>query len=294
MSISDDDRLERILELERRVQRLSLRNAHLESLPRPGSQRQGNAPASGGSDKSGVGSADVLRQEVTRVRTELQSGLKALESRIYSQLEALLGLYRELDGAPALPPLRGWAMSPDAARVLARLVRSRPNATILELGSGASTILLGRLARSQPATRVISYDHDELWYATTRELLLGEGLQDVVDLRFAPLTDFALEDETYPWYSIDAENLPPLDIVIVDGPPGSLRPDSRYPALPLLSKGCAPQALFVVDDLIREDERRVVRRWLQREDTDLTLWDMTPEKGLAVVQIGVDDDRSGL
>lgn len=287
MSDTDWDRVEFLLEgLHKRIDRLE-RTSQLLVETFQVTMEDRYVPRESSDVRSSSLRLDKISKEIARVRSEVQAGLKGLESKLYGQLEALLGLYRELDGAPALPPLRGWAMSPDAARILARLVRSRPTATILELGSGASTILLGHLARGHPASRVISYDHDELWYATTRELLVQEGLDDLVDLRFAPLTDIELENDNYPWYSIDTEDLPPLDIVIVDGPPGWLRPDSRYPALPLLGVACAPQALFVVDDLIREDEKRVVRRWLQRGDTDLTLWDMTPEKGLAIVQIGV-------
>ena len=53
-----------------------------------------------------------------------------------------------------------------------------------------------------------------------------------------------------------------IDLLVVDGPPGLLRPQARYPALPVLRERLSPGASILLDDTHRADEREIVRRWL--------------------------------
>ena len=63
--------------------------------------------------------------------------------------------------------------------------------------------------------------------------------------------------------SSSISDLTDIDLLIVDGPPGSTGTRARFPAYPLLSERLAPSALILVDDLQRSDERAVVDAWLE-------------------------------
>ena len=62
----------------------------------------------------------------------------------FRQLEALVSLHEMLDLKAALPPTRGWAASPDLLLTLTSLVRKYKPKLVVELVSGASTIVLSR------------------------------------------------------------------------------------------------------------------------------------------------------
>ncbi len=99
-------------------------------------------------------------------------------------------------------PLSGWLRLP-AARVRARLGRvperpwivpaavgwlgrrMRADWNVLELGSGRSTVWLGRRAG-----RVVTLEDNEYWLARARELVAEAGL-DHVEIRRLPVTQFA-------------------------------------------------------------------------------------------------------
>jgi hypothetical protein len=53
-----------------------------------------------------------------------------------------------------------------------------------------------------------------------------------------------------------------IDLLLVDGPPGSLGEMARYPALHALENQLAPNAVVILDDAGRPDEQGIVRRWI--------------------------------
>jgi predicted O-methyltransferase YrrM len=81
-------------------------------------------------------------------------------------------------------PERPWIV-PAAVGWLRR--RIRRDWTVLELGSGRSTVWLGRRAR-----RVVSFEDNELWLERTREQLGRAGLNNV-ELRRLPVERFIAE-----------------------------------------------------------------------------------------------------
>ena len=57
----------------------------------------------------------------------------------------------------------GWALTPDAAVVLAREIALNRPRTIVELGSGVSTVLIGRMLKQAGEGQLFSLDHDASW-----------------------------------------------------------------------------------------------------------------------------------
>jgi len=192
--------------------------------------------------------------------------IHAAERRSYSQVEALAWLRDELDLRSPLPPLRGAAASPDLLLELLRIIDRNTPGLILELGSGASTVVMAARCKSLGSGQVVALEHDASYAEATRQELRGQGLADSATVVDAPLVDVAAGDETRSWYSLGPDIPSRIELLFVDGPPATVAPLARYPALPLLRGRLAPGAVVLVDDGDRPDERRMVQRWKAEVD----------------------------
>lgn len=166
-----------------------------------------------------------------------------------------------------LPIGGGWALTGDSAAILVREALSRQSKTVLELGSGASTLLLGQVLKRRGEGRLLSIDHDPVWARRTRQYVDFLGLQDYVTVVDAPLKTQTLAGDSFDWYDIPAKDLDvlgPIDLLLVDGPPQSKTDPkaARSPAFALLRQRLSPRALVFVDDASRQTERSMVERWL--------------------------------
>lgn len=209
-----------------------------------------------------------------------QRTLAAEQRILYRQVEALFALYGQIDFNAPLLDMRGWATSPDVLGVLLRWIQRERPAVILELGGGRST-LVSAYACQQNGGHVYAIDHDADFAELAREEIAAHGLSDHATIIHAPLVEHRIDGEAWAWYDMaHLPDLPPIDLLFVDGPAQHNHPQSmlRYPALPLLAGLLADVALIVVDDADREHERRVVARW--RTAFKLTvLQDLSAEYG---------------
>lgn len=172
-----------------------------------------------------------------------------------------------LDQPFPMPFGGSWALTPDAAVVLAREVVVRKPGVVVELGSGASTVMVGRLLKQLGQGRLISLDHDPEWASQTRRYIIASGLQDIVEVIDAPLTRQQFDGKDFDWYRIPEQlrDIQQIDMITVDGPPQVTDTSilSRYPALPAFAAKLSPQAIIYVDDAGRETERNMINAWLQ-------------------------------
>jgi hypothetical protein len=186
---------------------------------------------------------------------------------VYRQLESLIAMYRHIDGDDTMPHMRGWAVSPDLALDLVeRVLRGRCR-TVLEAGSGTSTMLFAMAMERAGSGHVTALEHDESYAAATVELLERHGLGHRATVHHAPLVEVDVDGSPYRWYDLRGLDLPDdVDLLFVDGPPEATGPRSRYPALPLLADRLADRAEVVLDDGRRADETEIVRLWSERDD----------------------------
>ncbi|MEO3809346.1 class I SAM-dependent methyltransferase [Sphaerisporangium sp. B11E5] len=223
---------------------------------------------------------------LTAAVRETRGALTATTRQTYAQLEALIDLRSLLQPHAPLPPLRGWAASPDVLRLLVERIAATHPKTILECGSGSSTIWLAYAAQRFAGAHVVALEHDERFAQATRDLILAHGLQDVAEVRLAPLTSWTHEGESIPWYDVRAvQDLPEIGLVFVDGPPGATAAAARYPAVPVLLPHCSADAWIVLDDADRPAEKEIVERWLA-EYPELTAVSHRAEKGAVVLRRG--------
>ncbi|MGP9536330.1 MULTISPECIES: class I SAM-dependent methyltransferase, partial [unclassified Halomonas] len=110
-----------------------------------------------------------------------------VQNRLYAQLESLSWLQRRLAIKGQLPPLRGWATSPDVLlRLHAHIMATRPK-VIIEFGSGASTLVIADALRQNGVGKLISIEHSDHYGAQTLDTLQAEALEGWVDLRIGDL-----------------------------------------------------------------------------------------------------------
>ncbi len=186
------------------------------------------------------------------------------QNRSYRQIESLFSLFSSLDIRHPLPPMRGWAISPDFASLIVSLIWSHRPRTVLEAGSGVSTLVTAYSLRTLGTGIVVSLDHEERFARATAENLKRHGLDDVARVVHAPLKETAIGGKTWLWYDTGRlEEIGSIDLMIVDGPPTRLQDLSRYPALPVLFRLLSDDAVVVLDDGRQKDTRRLVKMWLR-------------------------------
>ena len=209
-----------------------------------------------------------------------------LQDRHYKQIESLFALYGELEPVASLPPMRGWAASPDLLRRLMELVRCQRPVTIVEAGCGPSTLVCGYALRQTGAGRIVALEHDREYAERCREQLAAHGLQQIAEVRHAPLCDSEIQGVRWKWYDLSAlEDVESIDLLVIDGPPESVQPLARYPALPLLADRLSEGAIAILDDGNRDGERRCVERWLA-EIAGLSSEYLALEKGAFILRKG--------
>lgn len=159
-----------------------------------------------------------------------------------------------------------WAMDALFAEQLLSLV-DEGRESVVELGSGHSTILIARRLEALGRGRVVAFDHLAEFAGRTRAWIEAEGLAGRATVVHAPLEDRQVEGRTLPWYSAAALTpaLPAtIDFLVVDGPPAAIHRDIRWPSIPLLRDRLAPGAAILMDDGDRPGERQAAHDWRDR------------------------------
>ncbi len=186
---------------------------------------------------------------------ELENSMKSVSKEAwqhYRQAEYFAQLTTLIKFNAPLPPTRSWAASPDLLLTLTRIVRKNRPKLIVELGSGISTLVMAKAAVGR--VKIVSIDHSEEFAAKTRELLKEHGVRNV-EIRVAPLKPHASGVE---WYDLALlKNLKNIDLLVIDGPPGSKNPKARQPALKEFQDKLSVKAVVVIDDVNRTGEREL-------------------------------------
>jgi hypothetical protein len=161
-----------------------------------------------------------LSREIAKAATESKKN----QMLTFHQTEAYIQLHNLLDFKAPIPFTRSWAASPDLLLTIVETVRKYKPGLVVELGSGVSTLVLAKSG----ARKVVSIDNSDEWGTKTKTLISDHKVRGV-DVRIAPLQPYANGST---WYDISAiKDLKKIDLLIVDGPPGSKNPEARYPAL---------------------------------------------------------------
>ncbi|WP_112133141.1 class I SAM-dependent methyltransferase [Glycomyces dulcitolivorans] len=229
----------------------------------------------------------AVREDVEAIPRMTRRLVREWNRIVYAEVEDLTALYRDIEPDRALPPMHGWAAGADLARYLYREVAEFGRSSVLECGSGTSTVILAYAFRARGEGRVVALEHDPRFAAATRQLIEERGLADWAEIVDAPLADVGVGDTAWRWYDLECIPKGPFDLLLVDGPPASVGPEARYPAVPLLVDRLAEDALVVLDDTRRPDERAIGERWAD-EMEGFTLESLGHDHGTLVLKRGGD------
>lgn len=212
---------------------------------------------------------DEIRQSTRNWRDQfsvMEWQLRKLHPEMLTDIQAMHQLFERYSPQAALPPVAGWAVSPSGLLTLTDLIEQGRTETIVECGSGASTLWMALALQKRGAGRLISLEHQREYVERTQQLLEDHKVTDWAEVRYAPLRPTETPRGELPWYTFDPATLEdPIDLLLVDGPPATTGSHARYPALPVLAPYLAQRAMIVADDADRQDEREMVTFWESEE-----------------------------
>ena len=183
-----------------------------------------------------------------------------------AEIDALLQVHRRLKLEDPLPLMGGWALSPRGMLQAIDLAGQPHVSLVVECGSGTSTLFMARALQLQGhgERRLVALEHLPEFLELTRTSIKEHGLDHIAEVRFAPLEEVIVHDDPYMWYDVSAiKDLTGIDLLLVYGLPRSTGASDRYPAYPLFRERLAADAVILVDDIERQDERDMVDRWLE-------------------------------
>lgn len=210
--------------------------------------------------------ANDLYQLIESNISELGPLYEMQVSRI-ADVYALNVLQSLLVGYPYLPFSRS-ALSPSHLAFILNDIVINERRSIIEFGSGISTILMGRLLKANKINASItSIDHNQDWVNILNQLITAEKLEAFVNIVCAPLAPCNLALESNKWYDTNILDEVTVnkqyDMVLVDGPPAwePQKQTARFPAFPYIREKLKQKAIVYLDDTDRMGERRIIEKW---------------------------------
>ena len=129
---------------------------------------------------------------------------------------------------------------------------------MLEFGSGASTV---RWALEFPSLSIVSFEHNMRYFHETRSFIQEYGVQDRVELQYAPLENIWIGGKRFTSYA-KPDISGKYEIIIIDGPPTHSTKRGREACLYYAYNALRIQGIAILDDVNREDEKTIVQNWL--------------------------------
>lgn len=200
-------------------------------------------------------------------RAEDQSAyLYYLSYQIPREIEAAQQLQRVYRPEGLIPLLGGWALTPTGTLDIVNAISAHEAATVVECGSGTSTLWFALALRESGSGHVYALEHDPVFAEKTRETIAEQGLSSFATVIDAPIVEHDTESGPVDWYEISGlSNVSEIDVLVIDGPPKALG-HLRGSTLKLLSGRLKEQADIFADDVNRHTENTMINNWLDQFD----------------------------
>ena len=210
---------------------------------------------------------------------------KKREKNLQYKVQAINELNHLLPIRDPLPPMNGWAATPELALNVYKIISTLKPNLVVELGSGVTTIVSAyTLEEFNPCGSILSFDHDADYAAKTREDVKRHQLKPYVQIINAPLAKQSLKEGTFIWYDIDYSYIQrPVDLLIIDGPPLKTQKNARYPALPLFYPHLSERAVIIIHDTDRKSETKIIEKWKEAYP-ELSCRHPKSEKGITILR----------
>lgn len=181
-----------------------------------------------------------------------------------------------------------FSISPDVACKLVEEVLLNKPLSVVECGSGDSTILIGTCLKMNGKGKIISLEHDKGWADRTAKLIKALDLEAFCEVIYSPLKFLLLDGDDWYWYSKyeDVFNDEGIDLLFVDGPPPQKNNTSthRYPAVPIFISKLNSGAKVFLDDAKRPAEQAYFKLWSKKYNLSGNI-DMSFDRGLGIGEI---------
>lgn len=218
-------------------------------------------------------------QQLEAQQTQHYQQIESQQKRHYQQIESLFSLFSTLKFNLPLPYTGGWAASADLLKKLVELILLNQPDLVVEASSGVSTLIIAYCLKQVGKGKVIALEHDAKYVVSSQKMIELHGLENIATIVHAPLKEFSLNDKPWLWYDTDCLKIDQsIDLLVIDGPPGSIQKCSRYPALPLLYSQLSHHADILLDDGYRDDEQEIAALW-DNEFAEISLEFLDLEKG---------------
>ena len=101
-------------------------------------------------------------------------------------------------------------------------------------------------------------DHSKEFSDKTKHEIKKHNLEDYAKVIYSPLK----KQNNLKWYDISPlDKIESIDLLIIDGPPIKLGRNARYPAIPFLFDKLSDNAIILLDDARRKNERETIKLW---------------------------------
>jgi predicted O-methyltransferase YrrM len=189
--------------------------------------------------------------------------LKRVNEVSVEQIESLFSIFSTLKPRLPIPTTRGWAASPDLLKEIISLTQRHQPQLVVEASCGVSTLIIAYCLQRLGTGKLISLEHESKFAQATQNNLSLHGLDDVATVIYAPLVEVEIKGAKWLWYDLTRVEIPEaIDLLIVDGPPGTTQKLARYPAMPMLHEKLSQKAMVLLDDGARSDEKQIVEQWV--------------------------------
>lgn len=182
--------------------------------------------------------------------------------------------------ADALPHLGSWKADTRFLHHIVDAVEASRPRNVVELGCGASSLVIAKALDLHGGGRLTSYDQHGEFVAATQSWIEGHGLKATVHA--APLGAAAPGWGGH-WYTL--RDVPAtIDLLVIDGPPWAIHPFVRGSAECLFAR-LSPGAIILLDDAARPGERVVARRWRRKWPNIEFTYDARGTKGTLIGRV---------
>ncbi len=178
-------------------------------------------------------------------------------------MDTYQALAKKLNLELSLPVTRDWSAAADFLTIISDYCLSEKPQVIVECSSGTSSIVLAQCCLLNTTGHVYSLENGEQYKNQTQQQLTDFSLSEYCELIYAPLQSYLIDDVEFQWYEKKNLGVEKIDMLVIDGPPGFIQLQSRYPALPLLYEQLSERCIILLDDAARDDEKLIVKRWLE-------------------------------
>ena len=161
-----------------------------------------------------------------------------------------------------------WPMGVSAIDAWTEALMARAPQTVLEFGSGVSTVVSATLMRrihGASSVRVFSVEQGEEAAAQTRARLDALGLSPLVSIQIAPVERVEVDTFESSGYAVTVEHMGAFlgdarpEMVLIDGPFGGY--GARFSTLPVAHPWLAEDAEIWMDDALRDSELAIAHWW---------------------------------